>query len=171
MRRWCALALAAVVAAMLAVVLFIWTGMDMVRPSATISIDGREQKAETGTFCWTGLVKGMCSDAFGHVTPRSPLTVKLRGGPLKATLTFSKTPTSVLLRAFPVASEDELQVGGGGVRVWRDPPGDSQSHDLLPIRQQEVELALQPGLYVVNVFTRWGRGDISYGFLLEVAEA
>jgi len=35
-----------------------------------------------------------------------------------------------------------------------------------------VELSPQPGLYALAVFTAWdGRGDVVYGFLVQVGEA
>ncbi len=36
-------------------------------------------------------------------------------------------------------------------------------------RESVINLSLEPGLYVMNVFVKWeGKGDVSYGFLVKV---
>ncbi|MCE8428072.1 MAG: hypothetical protein J5U19_06780 [Candidatus Methanoperedens sp.] len=43
---------------------------------------------------------------------------------------------------------------------------------MLPLeREQDIELSLEPGLYVLKTDARWKeKGNLSYGFLLEVPE-
>ena len=56
-----------------------------------------------------------------------------------------------------------------GQRWWPFPQGENVP--LALETQPKTELKLDPGLYVLNLFARWEkRGDVAYGFLIEVAQ-
>jgi hypothetical protein len=80
---------------------------------------------------------------------------------------LSTPPDSLVLSVRPLETEDKLPEEPGGLYWWR-PNSEDQitKHLTLP---HEVELSLEPGLYLLNYFAEWQEfGDVSYGFLVEV---
>lgn len=144
-------------------------------PPATLAINGQPQASGIGTFCWNsgeeGAGLGMCVDKLGVPTPRDPLQVE--PGPFTAQLSFAPdlVPTGISLTAIPVSPEDEMTVEGTPQWRWW-PFGEGQSMELPAANPTEVTLTLEPGLYALTAFTFIeGRGDVVYGFLVQVGDA
>ena len=74
------------------------------------------------------------------------------------------------LYVFAVEPSDALDELGER-RYWRagTRAETERVYDLLPLREQDLQLARPPGLYVIGLFVAWEElGDASYGFLIEV---
>ena len=143
---------------------------DIKPPPAVLEVDGQEQISGIGTYCWSDPEEGVavCADMLGIITPENPLVV-----PASFTARFYLSPEAepeeLALRVLPVSAEDEIQPSGEGWRAWPGAPGEVYT---LPLeRAPEIELNLEPGTHVLELFARWEDwGDVSYGFLLEVPE-
>jgi len=140
-------------------------------PPAILEIDGKEQSAGIGSNCWKveNETYSLCADMIGVITPRKPLltrspfTVLLR-------LQLQEPPEELEFSTFRVTDDDELKEAANGVRAWRF-KGNALNIYKRPFeREPEFNLSLPPGLYVLNVFTKWKeKGDVSYGFLVQVS--
>ena len=142
-------------------------------PPAMLEIAGQEQVSGIGTYCWTEpageeTAVGVCADMVGIPTAEEPLVT---GSPFTATFRLApeETPDELLLEVIPVMAEDELERWPAGSRGWSFKPGERYS--LLLEREPSLELSLEPGLYVLNLWGRWPSwGDASYGFLVQVTD-
>ena len=140
-------------------------------PPATLEIDGSTQTAGVGTYCWNGLTASgetvnACADMIGIPTEHDPL---ISSSPVTARLNLplAEAPSQLSLSAFQVSSAHELPDSARGYRWWTYTEGFTSE---LPLQtSQEINLELEPGLYVFYVFAVWeGKGDVSYGFLVQV---
>ncbi len=135
-------------------------------PPAILEINGKEQISGIGSFCWNEAWKGLCVDMAGFVTDDEPLPA---GSPFTAhlRLPLEVPPEELQVSIIRVTGKDELEIDAQGFRLWRFQEGKSIT---LPLqREQDIELSLEPELYVLDVFTRWKeKGDVSFGFLLGV---
>lgn len=145
--------------------------LDVVPPPAFLKVDGNEQTSGIGSYCWTETAngetaKGLCADYVGIITARDPLLVI---SPFTAHLRFSlqKPPEDAGLRVIRVTDEDELKGGTNESRSWRFKEG---NYSRLPEkRESDINLSLDPGMYVLEINARWTEnGGASYGFLLKV---
>ena len=165
------------VAALLAVALFVLFMVAFLwpvrPPGAVLTVDGVEQKAGLGSYCWNSWVRGICSASGGPVTPSEPLVVH---SPVRAELRVGDGQPSIRLRVLPVAQDDGPRDTSQSARMW---PFTREWFESALVDQaitaagpHELRLALDPGLYVLSVSARWpGRGrDASYGFLLSVVD-
>jgi putative hemolysin len=141
-------------------------------PPAWLAIAGQEQISGIGTYCWTQAPVegetsvGICADMVGIPTSEEPLTAS---SPFTATFRLApeERPDELLLEVISVTAADELERWPPGSRGWTFKPGERYSLSLE--RTPSIELSLEPGLYVLNLFGRWQAwGDASYGFLVEV---
>ena len=140
-------------------------------PPAILKIDGDEQTSGIGTNCWKEEVNQtsyLCADYAGIITPtepllsRSPFTAHLR-------LPLQEPPKEVSFIATQVMDDNELKSEANGARVWRFEWTEGNWHELPSERESDINLSLEPGLYVLNVFVKWeGQGDVLYGFLVQV---
>jgi hypothetical protein len=144
-------------------------------PAASLQVGDEQQVAGIGSYCWGdpavaggGQGVAVCADAIGLITPREPLQVS---SPFTATfdLVLEEPPTQLVLRAIPV-TQQELIASGDEPRDWQAwrPTGGRQL--LLPIeRTPSLEISLDPGLYVLDLWGTWpGSNSVNYGFLLQV---
>jgi hypothetical protein len=141
-------------------------------PPAILAISGKEQLSGIGTYCWTKPKAGeetsvsVCADMAGIPTAEEPLVTR---SPLTAVFRLApdEMPDELQLQVTCVTAEDEVQRWPTGGRGWAFKQGERLS---LPLeRTPSIELSLEPGLYVLNLFGRWQAwGDASYGFLVEV---
>ena len=135
-------------------------------PPATLEINGQEQTSGIGTYCWESGGLGLCADMVGIPTAQEPMLV---GSPFSArfSLAIPGSPETLSLLVIPVAPEDQVL---SDARDWRWWPHQAWSNHELPLEQQpEIELSLEPGLYVLSLFASWQElGDVTYGFLLKV---
>lgn len=94
----------------------------------------------------------------------------LTGSPFKAhlTLPLQETPDELGFSVIRVTDADAPAVND--FRAWSY---DLQGTEIqVPLgRESDIDISLEPGLYVFKVFARWeGKGDVSYGFLVQVIE-
>lgn len=142
-------------------------------PSAVLEIGDSTQTAGIGTFCWnikieSGEKVDMCVDKIGLPTVQEPIVTT---SPVNARLILAlqSLPGQLELSVFPATAENEVtdQIDPGGLRYWM--PSEGVYHELVLQSAQDITLKLEPGVYVFYVFGVWeGKGDVSYGFLVEV---
>lgn len=137
-------------------------------PPARLIVDGvGEQISGVGTHCWRP--SGICGDMWGVPTVgeplrvRSPFVGRLELQPVEAVTYYRMT-------VFEGEPMDGLAAPGGR-QSWQPKHRDALDlfYELLPLRDQDVQLARAPGLYVLSVSVAWeALGDVNYGFLVEV---
>lgn len=132
-------------------------------PPALLEIDGNQQSAGIGDSCW----KGLCADTFDKITPTEPLHVK---SPFTAYLSLPlQPPNKASFIVTQVTDDNELYANGNSARVWRFEWTEGDWHNLPLERESDINLSLEPGLYVLSVFVKWQeQGDVFYGFLVQV---
>ncbi|HSJ57137.1 MAG TPA: hypothetical protein VLC95_08145 [Anaerolineae bacterium] len=144
-------------------------------PAALLLVDGARQESGIGTYCWTtpgafGQGVGVCADAIGIITPVEALPV-----PESFTARFQlpiEAPAGIVLNVIPVTGEDEIVTSPLEERDWRawTPGAGEQVAPPLQV-ETEVEMTLDPGLYVLSMFARWEEfGDVNYGWLVQVGD-
>jgi hypothetical protein len=138
-------------------------------PLALLTVNGVSQEAGLGTYCWSNETSGagLCLDAIGIATPPEPLPVT---SPFTAQfmIPVEDEPRDVVLNIRHAAPELEMDEDALDLRWWAYGEGGTV-HKLALEREPAVELDLEPGLYVLDLFVSWERlGDASYGFLVEV---
>lgn len=135
-------------------------------PPAILMIGGKEQISGIGSYCWWGILKGLCADMIGLPTAQEPL---IAGSPFIAHLTLPPQEKLYELRlnAFRVKKEDEINFSGRGWRWWKE--RDENVSNLPLENEQDIEMSLDHGLYVLSIDAWWNDiGSASYGFLVEV---
>jgi hypothetical protein len=140
-------------------------------PLAVLVVNGASQQAGLGTYCWTNEANGtgLCLDAIGIATPQEPLPVT---APFTAQfmIPVEEEPRDVVLSIRQAAADLEMDEDALDLRWWAYGEG-GLVHQLGLEHEPAVELDLEPGLYVLDLFVSWERlGDASYGFLVEVEE-
>lgn len=76
-------------------------------------------------------------------------------------------PGRVQLSTFPVSQPVLMGPEESDWRYWKSVPGDQFT--LSPNNNPSIELTLEPGLYVFNMFVDWpDYGGVNYGFLVDV---
>ena len=82
-------------------------------------------------------------------------------------LPLEQSPFELQFNVIRVTEQDALPSRARGYRWW--PWKEGRNVNLPLERQQQVELTLEPGLYVLHVSAWWHKqGDASYGFLVQV---
>ena len=140
-------------------------------PAAILQIGEDEQVSGIGSYCWPTESEGvgLCADAIGIPTSPDPILVE---SPFTARFTIpdSTPPDTMVLAITPVEAEDRMDSEVGGMYWWSPDPTDQSNKHLSP--PYEIELELEHGLYLLNVFAQWQElGDVSYGFLVDVSPA
>jgi len=144
---------------------------DQIPPSAKLTINGTTQTSGVGTYCWnfkTGNEESVdaCADKIGIPTAIDPLKAS---SPVKGQLTLplSDPPSQLVLTAFHALPTLELPEKTGGYRWWNFTEGYISPLSLQA--SQEINIKLDRSQYVFYVFAVWeGKGDVSYGFLVNV---
>jgi hypothetical protein len=141
--------------------------LDIMPPSSTLEINGATQISAIGTYCWSEEGKGSaCADMIGIPTPRQALTIS---SPTTAQLSLpiAASPADLHLTVIRVTGEDEMQENARGYHWWNYQEGQSSQ---LPLQsQQDIQIDLDPGLYVLSIQVWWDKeGDVVYGFLVDV---
>ena len=138
-------------------------------PAAILNIGEDEQVSGIGSYCWPteddGV--GLCADTLGIPTSPEPILVE---SPFTVWFTIpdSAPPDTMVLAITPLEAEDRLETEVGGMYWWSPDPTDQSYKQLSP--PYEIDLDLEPGLFLLNVFAQWEKvGDVSYGFLVEVS--
>lgn len=154
---------------LIAISLYFVIQRDIEPPPAILNIDGKEQISGIGSYCWKGTWKALCVDTVGMPTAQEPLVAS---SPFTAhiRLPIQKSPYDLYDLRFNiirVKGEDELNFSGRGWRWWKE--REEKSFTLPLEHEQDIELPLEPGLYVLNIEAWWKEiGSASYGFLVEV---
>jgi hypothetical protein len=139
-------------------------------PLAVLVIDGEKQVAGVGSYCWSEPQGGnetaaVCADMVGIPTVEKPLPV---GSSFDARLELplDEAPETLNMEVIGVTDADIVETRDG-LYWWRPKAG--EHHELPLAAPHTFLLDLEPGRYVLSVFARWpNRGDVNYGFLVEV---
>lgn len=135
-------------------------------PPAILKIEGKEQISGIGSYCWKGTWKALCADMIGIPTAQEPL---IASSPFTAhlRLPLQEPPYDLRLNVVRVKDEDELNFSARGWRWWKER---EEKLFTLPLEhEQDIELSLEPGLYVLSIGAWWkDKGSASYGFMVEV---
>ena len=152
---------------------FLQSKIQLDPPTASLTIVksdyGINSSQGFGSYCLKDQWIGPCKDNLGNLTLQEPLSV---GSPFTAhlLLPFQEAPEELQLNVIRVTDEDKLK-GGEEHRwqLWRFQEGE---RFMLPLeREQDIDLSLEPGLYVLKLGAGWKeKGNLNYGFLLEVPE-
>ncbi len=131
-------------------------------PPAILQTQSIEQISAVGTYCWSG----GCADMIGIPTPKEAIVASSQ---FVATLRLpiNASPNTLEIRVNSVSEINELQANALNYRWWEAWQGKYNSLSLE--KEQTINLELEQGLYVISVFAQWNqRGDVIYGFLVEV---
>jgi hypothetical protein len=137
-------------------------------PPILLKIDGNEQTGGFIASCWNSI----CADTFSINTPaeplltRSPFTAHLR-------LPLQEPPEKLGFIAAQVTDINELDQGERatyGGRAWNIEWNEWRSYNVSLERESDINLSLEPGLYVLTVDAHWKKGSAAYGFLVQVYE-
>jgi hypothetical protein len=139
-------------------------------PPATLNIDGTEQKSGITGYCWQqGDGTSICADGIGFTTPPDPI-------PAEATLLaqfelmLDAKPGRAQLTVFPASQPVLTGPEESDWLHWKSVPG--AQFTLPPNNNPSIELTLEPGLYVFDMFVDWpDYGGVNYGFLVAVEGA
>jgi hypothetical protein len=136
-------------------------------PPALLEIDGNEQTSGIGSNCWKeeNETYSLCEDKIGIITPAEPLVTM---SPFTAHLTLPlQEPLEELgFGATRVTDDDELREVVNDIRAWRF---EGNWNKMPSERESDMNLSLEPGLYVLHVGAKWKDiGSVTYGFLVQV---
>lgn len=137
-------------------------------PTAILQIGAAEQVSGISSYCWRvpGEDHGICADGIGFGTSPEPMMVE---GSFVAGFTnpLSTDLDSLSLSIRHITLADKLPDEPGGMYWWRPQSEEQILKQLSP--PHEVDLSLEPGLYLFNYFANWEKfGDATYSFLVEV---
>jgi len=139
-------------------------------PPSILEISGNEQTSGIGSNCWKeeNQTSYLCADTIGIITPAEPLvTQSLFTAHL--TLPLQESPEELGFSATRVTDDDELKEAVNDVRAWRFEGNIGDWNKLPSVRESDMNLSLEPGLYVLNVGAKWKDiGSVTYGFLVQV---
>jgi len=144
-----------------------------------IALDGKTYISEIGTYSWISEVSpdGITAithvDAFAIITPVEPI-------PLTSNTSFTLKlpipidPTKLWYALFKVSKKDlASQDAASGAFRW-NPNCKIQTcyeqTELSLLSEQDINLSLEPGFYVLEVHAGWRGMQADYGFLLRVQE-
>ena len=138
-------------------------------PPAFLTIDGVRQESGIGSYCWiAGEDPGTCADMIGIPTQQTPL----QANPLvflQFDLHVDQRPVNSVLSVRSFTQEDALDMDAGSWQWWPYNEPDSSFH-LPGVVNPQIELTLPAGLNVITLSVSWpDYGDVSYGFLVNVA--
>ena len=136
-------------------------------PPATLTINGHEQMAGVTGYCWQrGDGTSICADGIGFTTAPEPITAESTFLALFEYMLDAK-PERVQLSIFSASQPVLMGPEESEWRYWKSVPGDQFT--LSPNNNPSIELNLEPGWYVLNLFVDWpDYGQVNYGFLVDV---
>ncbi|MFZ3384441.1 MAG: hypothetical protein WA144_11000 [Candidatus Methanoperedens sp.] len=137
-------------------------------PPAILKIDGKEQISGIGSYCWKETWNALCADMVGIPTAQEPL---IAGSPFTAhlRLPLKEPPYELRFDVIRVDPENQINLSARGWRWWDIWHLQRKNFTLTLESEQDIELSLEPGLYVLNLGAWWmEKGSASYGFLVEV---
>ncbi|MCX9084811.1 MAG: hypothetical protein OIN87_08455 [Candidatus Methanoperedens sp.] len=140
-------------------------------PPAILKLDGKEQISGIGSYCWNEAWESVCADYAGIPTVSEPLPAK---SPVIAhlSLPLKEPPEELQINVILVTDDDKIKSYLNGSFMWlpeEEKMQTSNYSNLTPESESDINLSLEPGLYVLEVFPRWKeKGSVAYGFLLNV---
>ncbi len=137
-------------------------------PPAILKIDGKEQISGIGSYCWIETWNALCVDMGEVPTAQEPL---IAGSPFTALLRLplKEPPYELRFDVIRVDPENQINLSERGWRWWDIWHLQRKNFTLTLEPEQDIELSLEPGLYVLNLGAWWmEKGSASYGFLVEV---
>lgn len=138
----------------------------IIPPPALLTIDGKEQVSGIGSYCWNEGFRSTCADYAGIPTPEEPLNASPQVT-AHLSLPIKTPPQELSMQVIQVTENNSLEFRSEGQLVWR--PGEGKDFKLPLVSEQDVNLTLEPGLYVFRVLPTWKEeGSASYGFLVKV---
>jgi hypothetical protein len=156
----------------LAIVILIVTSIYLISqqeiepPPATLKIEGTEQISGIGSYCWKGTWKALCVDYAGIPTVQEPMLAS-SSFTAHIHLPLQERPYDLRLNVVQVKEQDEFNFSAYDWRLWNTKEG--KHFNLTLENEQDIELSIEPGLYVLNIEAWWKeKGSASYGFLVEV---
>lgn len=140
-------------------------------PSAILKVDGKEQISGIGSYCWNEAWKSVCADYIGIPTSDEPLPVS-SPFTVHLSLPLKELPQELQINVIRVTDDDKIKSSLNGSFIWQVKGENMQEgnySNLTPESDSDINLSLESGLYVLEVFPRWKeKGSVSYGFLLKV---
>jgi len=139
-------------------------------PPAFLKISGNEQVSGIGSYCWDEELMGVCADMIGIITPKEPLPAS---SPFTAhlSLPLNESPEELHLSVIRV-SDDDFKSYTNYSRAWHikeEKMHEWNDYNLTTERESDINLSLEPGLYIIKAYPRWKeKGSVSYGFLVNV---
>lgn len=119
-------------------------------PSPTITVGDNNISSAQGSYCWRGLLNAKCVDM---VSP--PEIVKYAG--LKPVVVSPETQLKIKFRNKP--KKNTL-----GANKWVS----DEETEVVQLNGNVLTLPKEKGVYVYDIFARWGKGSSSYVFVIEV---
>jgi hypothetical protein len=140
-------------------------------PPAILKVYGKEQISGVGSYCWNEAWESVCADYAGIPTVSEPLPAK---SPVIAhlSLPIKEPPEELQINVIRVTDDDKMKSYLNGSFMWlpeEEKMQESNYSNLTPESESDINLSLEPGLYLLEVFPRWKeKGSVAYGFLLNV---
>jgi hypothetical protein len=140
-------------------------------PPAFLKINGNEQVSGIGSYCWKEKWKGLCADYEGIPTPDEPLPAI---SPFTAhlSLPLEEIPLELYINVIQVTDDNKIKSYLNGSFMWLPEAEKMQEGNYSSLtleRESDINLSLEPGLYVLEVYPIWKeKGSVSYGFLVNV---
>ena len=137
-------------------------------PPATLNIGGKEQISGIGSYCWKETWNALCADMGEVPTAQEPL---IADSPFAAhlRLPLKEPPYELRFDVIRVDPENQINLSARGWRWWDIWHLQRKNFTLTLEPEQDIELSLEPGLYVLSIGAWWAeKGSASYGFLVEV---
>jgi len=140
-------------------------------PSAIIKVDGKEQISGIGSYCWNEVSSSLCADYMGIPTSDEPLPVS-SPFTVHLSLPLKEPPQELQINVIRVTDNDKIKSRLNGSLLWQvrgENLYKGNYSNLTPESESDINLSLEPGLFVLKVYPSWKeKGSVSYGFLVEV---
>ncbi|CAH1195617.1 hypothetical protein PAECIP111891_00710 [Paenibacillus allorhizoplanae] len=120
-------------------------------PKPTITAGDKKIAFAQGSYCWSGLFSGKCSDMVAPpelikyaglnpvvVSPESQITIKFRKKPKKNSL---------------------------GAQLWKN---NDRTSETVQLKNQILTVPKEKGVYIYGISANWSKGSSMYFFVIEV---
>lgn len=144
-----------------------YLNINSVPPAARLEIGEQMQIARVGGYCWLR----SCADGGWISTSPTPLTLQSN---VHLHLPLAEPPDNLSFSAMLVSPPGILQYDSlfedRAEWTYEKPGRETLELDELRLqREQDIQLSLEPGYYVLTVFAAWeDYGDATFAFLIEV---
>ncbi|CAN7676920.1 hypothetical protein [Paenibacillus sp. LjRoot56] len=120
-------------------------------PKPTITAGNKKIGFAQGSYCWSGLFSGKCSDMVAPpelikyaglnpvvVSPESQITIKFRSKPKKNSM---------------------------GAQLWKN---NDRTAETVQLKNQSLTVPKEKGVYIYGISANWRKGSSIYFFVVEV---